>query len=62
LEEGEHVCGVESGQEEKVHNVDVPEEKEDGGSLSGGGDEFILLDGIAWLQVDTSLGHLMRNF
>jgi hypothetical protein len=42
-----HVCGVQSGQEERAQIVGVPEEKEDGGSPSGGGDELILLDGLA---------------
>jgi hypothetical protein len=45
-EVGVHVGGVQSDQEEKVQNVDVPEVKEDGGSPSGGGDELIMLDSL----------------
>jgi hypothetical protein len=44
-----------------VQIIGAPEEKEDGGSPSGGGDKLICLDGLMWLQVDTSLGHLTRN-
>jgi hypothetical protein len=57
-----HICGVWSKQEGRVYNVGVPEEKEDGGFPSGEEDELILLDGLAWMQVDTSLHHLKINF
>jgi hypothetical protein len=35
--------------------------EEDGGSPSGGGDELVIVDGLAWLQVGNSLGPLTRN-
>jgi hypothetical protein len=42
-----HGGGAQSDQEEKAQNVDAPDMKEDGGSPSGGGDELIMLDGLA---------------
>jgi len=40
----------------------VREVKEDGISPSGEGDELIILGGLVWLQLGSSLGHLIRNF
>jgi hypothetical protein len=50
------------GSEGRVQHVGAPKEEEDGGSPSGGGDELEIVDGLVWLQVGNSLGHLMRNF
>jgi hypothetical protein len=48
--------------EERAQIIGVPEEKKYGDSPSGGGVDLIFLDGLALLQIDSSLGHLMRNF
>jgi hypothetical protein len=52
-------CNLE---EDEVHSRGIGERKEDGGSPSGGGEELVIVDGLAWLQVGNSLGHLTRNF
>jgi hypothetical protein len=59
--EGIHLCGAQSGQKESAPIFCALEEKEYGGSPSGGKKELILFDGLAILQVDISLGHLMRS-
>jgi hypothetical protein len=58
LEIGVHICDSQSSQEEREHIFSALEEKEDGGSPSGGGYDLILLDGVLWLEIDSSLGHL----
>jgi hypothetical protein len=50
---------VQLGQVEREWIGSSLEEKEDGGSLSGGGENLIILDSFAWLQVVISFGHLM---
>jgi hypothetical protein len=53
---------VHSQVKERAQIIGAPEEMEDEGSPSGGGDELVFLDGLAWLQIDSSLGHLTRSF
>jgi hypothetical protein len=48
-----HICGAQIGQEGRAQHVGAPEEEEDGGSPSGGGDKLTIVDGLAWLQVET---------
>jgi hypothetical protein len=42
--------------------MDAPDVKEDGDSPSGGVYELIILDGLTWLQINGSLGPLIRIF
>jgi hypothetical protein len=50
------------GLEERARIIGASKETKDEDSPSGGGHELVFLDGLAWMQVDKSLGHLTICF